>query len=969
MTIAAFPPEAAFLPALAAAWLATGGDASQGLIILPSRRSARALAGAFLQANQGQSLLLPRIIAFGAIDETGLTIADGLALPPAVAPMARQAILTKLILARQGAKGAPKKLATAWTLAGDLAALLDEADAAEIDLRSALPNVVNAGLAAHWQTTLEFLEIITAAWPAILCEMGLVNPVDRLRRLIDAQNAAWQERPPTHKVWMVTHDATPVLTRLGKTIATLPQGAVILPSYDTTMFETSWQHVDEGHAQKSIDDLLAAMGVRHTEVEIWPANVSAVAPGRAAFLSRALLPAPCLDIWQADDTEPSPGLFRLATRDEHEEATAIAMALRDVLEEHGRTAALITPDRSLALRVKAVLKRFGIEADDSAGEALADTPPAIFLRLLADAAASDFSPVQLLALLKHPLSAAGKPPALCREHARFLELAALRGPRPPPGFAGIKYHLEIAKHVSERDFIARLEGCLAPIIGMPMAINPARALILLMTAAENLAATDAETGPERLWSGEAGSLLANLMTELLAAFETLPDIAPDDVTGLLDAVLVGPMVRKPRTKDNHPRIAIWGVQEASLQTVDVAVLAGLVESVWPAPAEPGPWLSRPMRKAAGLPAAERHIGLEAHEFFGLCCRCPTVILSAPVRRQRAPAVPARWITRIDALLAGSRTALPRHPAESWASQLDVPSQRLLRPKPFPRPPTSVRPTTLSISDVATLMADPYAIYARKILQLYPLAELDEETDASQFGDIVHHGLAAFFGSNPDFDATNAPERLTLALQTAMRERRPRAALQHWWEARLQRIAWWIVEAEQARRKKHGKPREIGLELSGIMKVGHQFTLKGRVDRIEQRADGDIFIMDYKTGAPPSAKQVEAGSAPQLPLEAVMAQAGAFGINFQSKVAELAFWQLSGRHLAGNEKPIFPKSDSLQHVIEAASSQLPLLFEKFARSETPYLAAPHPDRSTYDDPYLGISRRHEWGGGEDGDDRA
>ncbi len=177
MRVAAFPVETAFLPALARAWLATGGDASDGLIILPSRRAARALAGAFLQANNGKPLLLPRIIASGALDDVALALSGVLELPPAMPAMMRQAILAKLILARHGQNGAPKKLHTAWSLAGDLAALLDEAAIAEIDLAAALSTVVSAELAIHWQTTLEFLEIITHSWPAILSEMGMIDAV------------------------------------------------------------------------------------------------------------------------------------------------------------------------------------------------------------------------------------------------------------------------------------------------------------------------------------------------------------------------------------------------------------------------------------------------------------------------------------------------------------------------------------------------------------------------------------------------------------------------------------------------------------------------------------------------------------------------------------------------------------------------------------------------------------------------
>ena len=206
----------------------------------------------------------------------------------------------------------------------------------------------------------------------------------------------------------------------------------------------------------------------------------------------------------------------------------------------------------------------------------------------------------------------------------------------------------------------------------------------------------------------------SLLREALTTLSDLPDISLADLPDLLDALLAGTVVRRPRTKDGHPRVAIWGVQEALLQSVDVAVLGGLVEGVWPAMAEPGPWLSRPMRKAAGLPAPEAAIAAAAHDFFSLAAACGTVVLAAPARRERAPAVPARWLTRLNALLEGAGMALPAHEAASWAAQLDAPSSRIARPRPEPRPPAAARPTSLSISDVTMLLADPYAIYARRI---------------------------------------------------------------------------------------------------------------------------------------------------------------------------------------------------------------------------------------------------------------
>jgi ATP-dependent helicase/nuclease subunit B len=961
--LGAFPPDAPFLPSLAKLWLAdTAQDKSDGLIILPSRRAAMSLAGAFLGQSGGRALLLPRIIAIGAIDEAGLSLAGALETPLAIAPLQRQAILARLILARGGRDGAPQTLSAAWALAADLAKLLDEADYAEVDLAAALPDIVAAELAAHWQTTLDFLGIITQAWPAILAEMGMVNPASRQRALLDAQAAAWAENPPAHRVWLVAREANPAVARLARRVAGLPQGQLVLPGYDAALSAAAWAACGDNHAQSGIARLLGAIGARRDEILLLPAALGDARQGRASILSRALLPAAELSEWQQAEPLEVTGLTKLSARDEAENAAAIAMILRDALEQPRRTAALVTPDRGLAIRVAAALKRFGITADDSAGEPLAQTPPAGLLRLLAGAVVADFAPLPLLALLQHPLAQAGLAPGRCREAARRLERAALRGPRPEPGFAGIAYRLRTAEHQAERDFLDHIEIRVRPAL-LPEAINPAAAIRALIEAGEQLAATDQVPGAAILWSGEAGAALSDWLLEALAAVETLPDIRREDLAAWLDALLAGPVVRRPRAKDGHPRIAIWGLDEASLQSVDVLVMGGLVEGVWPAAAEPGPWLSRPMRVAAGLPSPEAAIGRAAHDFFALACACPTAVLAAPARRERAPAVPARWLTRLDAMLAGAGMTLPAHEAAGWAAALDQPRARVPYPAPRPRPPAPFRPKTLSISDVATLLADPYAIYVQKILKIRKLAPLDEESDAAQFGDILHAGLARFFAASPDFEAPDAAVRLALSLETQMREARPRAGLQTWWAARLHRIADWIVEAEAVRRREHGPPAAFVLEASGQMPVAGGFELQGRADRIERRQDGGVFILDYKTGTVPSTADVEAGTAPQLPLEAVMAQAGAFGEAFAAEVTALAYIKVSGRAEAGAETIIKPKHRSSPALIDEAAAALPKLFAKFADPETPFLAAPHPGRATYDDPYAGVSRRAEWGGGE------
>src|SRR5271157_5352227 len=197
------PSGAPFLDAIATEWLGRGEDplqAAQGLILLPTRRAARALADAFLHVSGGRPLLVPRITALGALDEAPLALAGALDLPPAVEPAQRLAALTRLILKMNGADGAPRTADRAWSLAGELASLMDEAERAEIDLAARLPEAADPAYAAHWARTLEFLHIVTRAWPAWLAEQGLMNPAARRVALLNAQAEAWETRPPDHRV-------------------------------------------------------------------------------------------------------------------------------------------------------------------------------------------------------------------------------------------------------------------------------------------------------------------------------------------------------------------------------------------------------------------------------------------------------------------------------------------------------------------------------------------------------------------------------------------------------------------------------------------------------------------------------------------------------------------------------------------------------------------------------------------------
>ncbi len=973
--IAAIPIGTPFLPALARAWLdqarAAERDPADGMLILPTRRAARATAAAFLAAH-GKPLILPRIIAVGGADEAALGLLAAQELPPAIPAEQRRSILARLILRLRGQDGAPTRLADALALADELARLIDDAEQAEIDLAATLPGIVAPDLAEHWQRTLDFLAVVTRHWPAILAERGAVDPARRHRLSLDAQAEFWQSNPPAQPIWLAgLAVATPAVARLARVIAHLAQGCVVLAGFDPDLSDDGWAALDEApaHPQAGLRRLINAMGADRAEIQLWrlpnpPDAAHAGVPGgvallgRAALLRRAFLPPSALAEWQQRQQADLGALFRLSPADEQDEARAIALALRDALDDPTRDAALVTPDRGLALRVTAELARLGIRAEDSAGEILADTPPAVLLRLLAAAQRADYAAVSLLALLQHPLTAAGLARGQARHWGRALDMM-LRARLPGPGFAALRFAAEQTSP-DLAGFIVALQNCLRPLLDASarQAISPATMLDALIEAAEALAACDEQAGADRLWAGPAGAALSEWLAQQLEAMQDLPDISPTELPALLDAVLGDARLRRPRTQDANPRVAIWGLLEARLQTIDTLILGGMVEGVFPAEPDPGPWLSRPMRRAAGLPDGARLIGETAHDVTSLMASCRTVILSAPARRGRAPAVPSRFLARIETVLRGAGQSLPGHPAALWSVQLDQPATRIIRPRPEPRPAASYRPKRYSISEITTLLADPYAIYAKRVLRLEPLGALDAETDAALFGTLVHEGLRAV-GDQPGWaGAPDAAMVLFTAFEQQLRAQRLRGGLEAFWRVRLRRIADWIVALERERLVSHGAADLVATEQPGEWVIDG-FVVRGRADRIERRNAG-VTLIDFKTGTPPSDKEVQAGSAPQLPLEAVIAETGGFGASFAREVCELAYWKLSGGATEGATRSLFANHpEQLRAMIDQARREIPLILHHFADPTTPYRDRPHPGRSPFDQPYAGISRRAEW----------
>ncbi len=979
-------PGAPFADALAHGMLAdhAGDDPlalAQVIVLLPTRRSVRALREAFLRAAHGRVMLLPEMRPIGDLDEEALAFdydenqhggAGALDAPPPIPALRRQLLLMQLVQKWGVGDGAPMGPVQAAKLAAALAQFLDQAQTEQLDF-ARLATLAPDAFAAHWRRILEFLKIITHAWPDILQAEGALDPAQHRNMMLGALCARLRARPPQGPVIAAgSTGSIPATAELLAVVARLPQGAVVLPGLDRYLDEESWEKLDPGHPQFGLAQLLLKFGVTRDGVADWPSTERYVVnSGRAHFLSEAFRPAEATDAWRnaaqklsGKMTGALSGVTALEAAGPQEEAGAIAAAMRSTLETPGKTAALVTPDRGLARRVAVELGRWGIVIDDSAGMPLNQTQPAIFIRLLGSMLSEEFAPVPLLAACKHPLAAAGVAPLRLRAEIRALERACLRGPRPAPGIDGLRAALQEDENADALlALVDRIEKLCRPLLQLQTreSCTLTQYLDALLGVAEDFASTDLHPGAAHLWRHEAGEALAEFFASLrehapviatAAAYESYP--------ALLDALMQGQAVR-PR-HGLHPRLFIWGPLEARLQHADLMILGSLNEGVWPATANTDPWLSRPMRKQFGLPPPERRTGLSAHDFFQAAC-APHVLLTRSRKIDGAPAIASRWWLRIENLLAGidNGARLPGAPWLDWAAALDAPEQTSPASAPRPKPPVHARPRALSVSDIEVLVRDPYAIYARHILGLRALDPIDAELGAAERGTIIHKILEQFLRAHMQSLTQADLKRLLDIGSYHFDQVRARPSVRAFWKPRFEKIADGFMGWELAHRNTGARP--VGFELSGAMDIAAPFapfTLRARADRIDRLADGSLAVFDYKTGSSPSDKQIKAGFAPQLPLEAAIARNGGFKQITAAEIGRIAILRLTG-----GEQPV--RETLLETAqIDAALAGLRALIAKYDDANTPYISRRAVMFQNYDGDYDHLARVREWSAaGDDG----
>jgi ATP-dependent helicase/nuclease subunit B len=769
----------------------------------------------------------------------------------------------------------------------------------------------------------QFLQQIAGGIPA---DIDASSPMGDEARLVHALWNAWQKYLLDNRL---QDQATQTLDGLAHSLKSLPtETKIYIAGYtDFTRAEIEWLQVLRAKGQLVLL-LQGNYGVKFANQEnpvarvLRTLGVAPVAPPQtlyADFLDRAFAQDDAVLLARAQEQKKlspsSPAHARLVVQeagDAESEARAIDIQVRRWRLQGLGTIGIVTHDRKLARRVRALLERANIELQDAGGWALSTTSAATALARWLECLERQFAHQPLLDLLKSPfvrLTLEGI------EIARLIpvfEQAIVRSRNVSAGLAHYRAAIERATADLQTRFGADVQEGLKQML---TAVEEASAGLSGLTQSHLHPAADflsaIQKSLDRLGlsnsfrDDDAGSELMTMLDEMKAA-------ATRSHLRLTWPAFLRWLRRHMEQRRFHPplkggSVELTGLVESRLCRYDALIIAGAVREHLPGHLGATPFFNDSVRTELGLPGIAQQYASLFHDFRRLLDAAPRVMITLRREQGNERLTPSPWVERLRAFHEVAYSVPLNDPELEWLVQQpeaviahrDAP---MASPtvQPSARLPAAMQPSPITATDHQRLLDCPYQYFCSSGLGLQPEKDVREEMEKMDFGIYVHRILQAFHSDMPHLpgpwnqpltEATMAEaEKLLLEISQAVfasdlrRHFFARGWLYRWtacipaylkWEQ--ERATHWRVQATELKKQRDYQQNEIHLSVAG------------RIDRLDRGTDG-YGIIDYKTGAVATRELIQQGEAIQLPFYSLLLEDDApaqatFLLIQDSKVAE------------------------------------------------------------------------------------
>lgn len=809
-------------------------------------------------------------------------------------------------------------VSASFDMATQILALVDDVTTFDINLDD-LDTLVPETYAEHWQTTSSFLKTFVTAWRAALSARGWQDEVVQIKVRFEELCTVWTQHAPSHNVILAGLDGfIPYIRSLIHCVDQLPNRQIlwtgVLPQLESSTLEKTTKATHPNYLATTMAYAL-------------PTQQPEVVSSRTALLQHMFSDVPY------DDRDLKnlrfEGVSIYAAKTLAQEAAMVALLVREHLESSQDTIAIVTPDPQISKRIQQDLALWNIRVDSASGQSQMDTPEARLLMRLLKADLFLKKTLSVFSVLKDPL--------VTWDHAKpLVDLEApIRSGRIDP----------TAPNFTE--IVSKWDTLIAPLITLRH--QDASSPLDLWHCVESLC----ETLSPRLTESD---LFASIKQSCQDLYSVVPSLS---FLEFLSFVTICLRHSEQREAVNHPRVRLMSPIQSAFSRFKTVICCALNEGVWPGKTPDNPWLNLDMQLKLGLPDQQALIGRGAW-LLAQNMRAQNVVLTYADRRGSDPIRPSRWLQRLKTLATAYGQNYNQSHCQDPDELLSLPSYyddilaALEQPKnhkpykePLPVPLQSCLPTKYSISDIQRLLRDPYQAYAKQILGLYPLPDLSQDHTMADYGTFIHRCLEhsvqtqSSFQKNFDMAITKLKSG-----QSCFGMMIPDLSLIVLWQQITGQFLEWI-DGYLLDQASNAKTTFVEQDLSTSIPLnGQPITIIGKADRIDLLHDGTYEVIDYKTGSPPSKKEVMTGQAPQLALLGKLFMLS----NPGTTVSKLTYVALGSQNIS---------SYDAQNIVEDTWTQVTEILTKFHTPGTPFHIDIQTSLSDRFNEYALLERTSEW----------
>jgi ATP-dependent helicase/nuclease subunit B len=668
---------------------------------------------------------------------------------------------------------------------------------------------------------------------------------------------------------------------------------------------------------------------------------------------------------EVPDTPLTKRLHVHAAADFEQEARAVDLAVRGWHAKGLAGIGLVTPDRKLARRVRALLERANLRLRDSAGWALSTTSAATAVMRWIECVEQDFAHAPLLDFLKSPFVTLGFAEPALEEAVHCFEEQIVRAHNVNGGLDRYRRIIRSSRAALSVDdavllgMLDRVAVAAEPLLHRIGTRTSRPAVDYLAALRDSLERTGVIAG---LNADAAGSqLLAVLRSNRGTLGARGARLTWNEFHHWLQRELERRRFRPPLPENG---IDLLDLAESRCRRFDALVIAGCTRDNLPGAFANSPFFNDGVRAKLGLPTREDRLLAPLHDFRRLLEAAPRVLLTWRQTEDDEAVLPSPWTERLVAfhrlaygtvpedtelrrLLAAKETALYRRDAAPLPRGQTVPTPSL---------PSARIPSTLSARAHQRLLDCPYQFYAVDGLGLRALDDVRDEMEKADYGENVHRILHAFHTgveglpgpwSAGAIGPANRAQAVELLRELGRRvfgyDIDKRLNTRGWhlrWENFIEVYVDW-----QAQRARDWQVEATEITLERDLAIGERIlTLKGRADRIDRGPDG-LAIIDYKTGAIPTAETVLSGEHAQLPFYALL---------HPDAVTEVLYAKLERDAV---KTSVGVKDEALSNLLRMLERRLRALIENIDRG-APLTAWGDPETCRFCR-YEGLCRKEMW----------